>query len=53
VRARDQALSQMFLSDPINSSKVEFNFAAKNANRAGRRLTRTAADAKEQPVTSG
>jgi hypothetical protein len=50
VQAHNQALFQLFLCDPINGIKVELNFAAEEARRAGRRPTRTAADtAHEHP----
>lgn len=44
-QAHDQALYQLFCRDPINGIKVELNFAAEEATRAGRKPTRTAADA--------
>jgi hypothetical protein len=51
-QADDQALFQLFVRDPINGIKVELNFAAAEAKRAGRRPGRTAADAaREQPAT--
>jgi hypothetical protein len=53
-QARDQALFQLFVRDPINGIKIELNFAAEEARRAGRRPTRTAADAAEEhPATTG
>ena len=44
-QANGQALHQLFCRDPINGIKVELNFAAAEAQRAGRKPTRTAADA--------
>jgi hypothetical protein len=46
-QANDGALFQLFFRDPINGIKVELNFAAAEAERAGREPTRTAADAKQ------
>jgi catechol 2,3-dioxygenase-like lactoylglutathione lyase family enzyme len=46
-QANEGALFQLFFRDPINGIKVELNFAAAEAERAGRRPTRTAADARE------
>lgn len=46
-QANDGALFQLFFRDPINGIKVELNFAAAEAARAGRTPSRTAADAKE------
>jgi catechol 2,3-dioxygenase-like lactoylglutathione lyase family enzyme len=52
-QADDQALFQLFLRDPINGIKVELNFAAEEARRAGRKPARTAADAaREQPAAT-
>ncbi len=44
-QANGQALFQLFLRDPINGIKIELNFAAGEAARAGRKPTRTAAGA--------
>ena len=44
-QAHDQSLYQLFFREPINGIKVELNFAAEEAQRAGRRAARTAADA--------
>jgi len=52
-QANGQALFQMFLRDPINGIKIELNFAADEAARAGRRPTRTAADAASEPTAAG
>ena len=46
-QANDGALFQLFFRDPINGIKVELNFAAAEAARAGRKPARTAADAGE------
>jgi catechol 2,3-dioxygenase-like lactoylglutathione lyase family enzyme len=47
-QANGQALYQLFLADPMNGIKIELNFAAEEARRAGRRPGRTAADAAEE-----
>jgi catechol 2,3-dioxygenase-like lactoylglutathione lyase family enzyme len=44
-QANGHALYQLFLTDPINGIKIELNFAAEEARRAGRKPARTAADA--------
>jgi catechol 2,3-dioxygenase-like lactoylglutathione lyase family enzyme len=51
-QANDGALFQLFFRDPINGIKVELNFAAAEAECAGRRPTRTAADAKAPAASS-
>ena len=52
-QAHDQALFQLFVRDPINGIKIELNFAAEEARRAGRKPTRTAADAaREHPAAT-
>jgi hypothetical protein len=51
-QANDQALFQLFLRDPINGIKVELNFAAAEAARAGCRPTLTGADAKAHAATT-
>ena len=38
---------------PINGINIQLNFAAEEAERTGRRPTGTAADAKEQPASTG
>jgi catechol 2,3-dioxygenase-like lactoylglutathione lyase family enzyme len=45
-QANDGDLFQLFFRDPINGIKVELNFAAAEAERAGRKPTQTAADAR-------
>jgi catechol 2,3-dioxygenase-like lactoylglutathione lyase family enzyme len=52
-QAHDQALFQLFLRDPINGIKIELNFAAEEAARAGRKPTRTAAAASESTAAGG
>ncbi|MGH6897807.1 MAG: VOC family protein [Geminicoccaceae bacterium] len=47
-QANDGALFQLFFRDPINGIKVELNFAAAEAERAGRKPTHTAAGAEER-----
>lgn len=44
-QAHNQALYQLFLREPINGIKVELNFPAEEAQRAGRHAARTASDA--------
>lgn len=44
-QAHNQALYQLFLREPINGIKVELNFPAEEAQRAGRKAARTASDA--------
>jgi catechol 2,3-dioxygenase-like lactoylglutathione lyase family enzyme len=51
-QANGQALYQLFLADPINGIKIELNFPAEEARRAGRRPGRTAADAAEEPAAA-
>jgi catechol 2,3-dioxygenase-like lactoylglutathione lyase family enzyme len=49
-QANGQALYQLFLTEPVNGIKVELNFPAEEARRAGRRPGRTAADAASEPA---
>ena len=51
-QADGQALYQLFLADPVNGIKIELNFAAEEARRAGRRPGRTAADAVKEGAES-
>ena len=44
-QAHDQSLYQLFFMEPINGIKIELNFSAEEAAKAGRSPTRTAADA--------
>ena len=44
-QAHDQSLYQLFFMEPINGIKVELNFSAEEAAKAGRSAARTAADA--------
>ncbi|MBT5571021.1 MAG: hypothetical protein HOJ90_07385 [Alphaproteobacteria bacterium] len=44
-QAHDQSLYQLFFMEPINGIKVELNFSAEEAQKAGRSAARTAADA--------
>ena len=44
-QAHNQSLYQLFFVEPINNIKVELNFSAEEAQRAGRLAKRTAADA--------
>jgi catechol 2,3-dioxygenase-like lactoylglutathione lyase family enzyme len=49
-QAHNQSLYQLFFREPINGIKVELNFAAEEARRAGRKAARTAADAVKEPA---
>lgn len=44
-QAHNQSLYQLFFMEPINGIKVELNFPAAEAEKAGRSAARTAADA--------
>lgn len=44
-QAHNQSLYQLFFMEPINGIKVELNFPAAEAEKAGRTAARTAADA--------
>jgi hypothetical protein len=46
-QAHDQSLYQLFFMEPINGIKVELNFSAEEAEKAGRSASRTASDAAE------
>ncbi|MGE0253067.1 MAG: VOC family protein [Alphaproteobacteria bacterium] len=51
-QAHNQALYQLFFVEPINDIKVELNFAASEAEKAGRQPTRTAADSAKEKATT-
>jgi catechol 2,3-dioxygenase-like lactoylglutathione lyase family enzyme len=49
-QAHNQALYQLFFREPINGIKVELNFPAAEAQRAGRQAARTAGGAVKEPA---
>lgn len=51
-QVNDGALYQLFLVEPINGIKIELNFAAEEAKRAGRKPTYTAGSAASEATAT-